>query len=372
MQPYWVLLLLCVLPAIIYRRREKFAYAVVPGALSAASPGPQMTLVRQPPRVTSDLILAAVVITLFVGLRYEVGTDWENYDRLHRAILRMDLFKAIGVIDPAFGLLNWISSRFTTELWIVNLVCAAIFSWGLVTLCSRLANPWLALTVAVPYLVIVVAIGYTRQGAAIGLCLIAITAIIDRSFVKFALFVLAATLFHRTAIVVLPLIALSYGKGKISTLLFAAVTVVAGYFFIVAPAVDEYIVRYGNANLDSSGTLVRLVMNMVPAVIFILFSRRFEVDAEERRLWLNLSWTAVLMMIVLPYVEATTALDRLALYIAPLQLVAMAGFPELFEARWRPLLRMLVIMYSITVQVVWLLFASNAEDWFPFQIYLPL
>ena len=63
---------------------------------------------------------------------------------------------------------------------------------------------------------------------------------------------------------------------------------------------------------------------------------------------------------------SSTAVDRLALYVMPLQIAVLSRAPIVFGAR---LGTILVLSYSLAVQFVWLNFATHAKFWIPYQAY---
>lgn len=107
-------------------------------------------------------IIGIILIALMVGLRYEVGADRPTYKILFSYAAYADLGRMLSLGDPAFQMLNWTVRQMGAEIWLVNLVGAAIFSWGLLRFTQAQPSPWLAVLVAIPYLVTVVAMGYTR------------------------------------------------------------------------------------------------------------------------------------------------------------------------------------------------------------------
>ena len=69
---------------------------------------------------------------------------------------------------------------------------------------------------------------------------------------------------------------------------------------------------------------------------------------------------------------SSTAVDRLALYIIPLQLVVLSRVPDAFPSRdggRNVQLLVTIILYSAAIQFVWLTFANHAEFWLPYQFY---
>ena len=67
-----------------------------------------------------------------------------------------------------------------------------------------------------------------------------------------------------------------------------------------------------------------------------------------------------------------TAIDRVALYLIPLQLFVFARLPRLARTvKGRTLLVLGVVGYYSAVQFVWLNFATHAQYWLPYQ-FMPL
>jgi hypothetical protein len=145
--------------------------------------------------------LIGIALTLFIGLRHEVGGDWFNYlPYLTRAegLGLQEVIIAWG--DPGYNALNWLFASYPWGIYGVNLVSGAIFSAGLVWFCRDQPRPWLALCLAIPYLVIVVAMGYSRQGVAIGLIMPGLLALERGRLRPFLLAMGPAATFHSTAL----------------------------------------------------------------------------------------------------------------------------------------------------------------------------
>ena len=58
-----------------------------------------------------------------IGLRYNVGTDFNVYDDMFTEIGRRDFDWSIRRIDPAYGALNWVVHSTGAGFWLVNLIC---------------------------------------------------------------------------------------------------------------------------------------------------------------------------------------------------------------------------------------------------------
>ena len=114
-------------------------------------------------------------------------------------------------------------------------------------------------------------------------------------------------------------------------------------------------------------------MNAVPAFLYFVFRSRFKIDDDERRLSDVLALIALAFVGLLYVSPSSTAVDRMALYIIPIQLLVLGRLPFAL-ARTRTdysLVAAGVVVYSVAVMFVWLNFAANAGDWVPYRLFDP-
>ena len=328
---------------------------------------------RHPQGANTTPILAAagVFIALMVGLRFEVGGDWTTYEDILLITGYSEFWTVVREPDPGYGVLNWISAQLGWQIWFVNLVCGAIFSWGLIRFARQQPNPWLAVLIAVPYLIIVVAMGYTRQGVAIGFILAGLANIERTSLVRFAGYVFAAALFHKSAVVVLPLVALAATQRRIITVPVLLGTAVLLYYLFLDASVDKLMTNYVEAEYQSEGAAVRVAMNIPPAIVFLLSQKRFQLAEQSKKIWRNFALASLFALVLLGLTTATTAVDRLALYLIPLQMFVLSRMPVAFGTRGgtNGILVAAVIAYSATIQLVWLNYATHAFAWIPYGVF---
>ena len=314
------------------------------------------------------LVLGAILIALMVGLRFEVGADWETYAFIFRGVGVWPFHRVIGSSEPGFQLLNWLVNTNGGDLWLVNLICGSIFAYGLVRFARRQPDPWLVLAVATPYLITVVAMGYTRQSVAIGL-LLAGLADAGRSgrTLRFAAYVAIAALFHRTAVFMFPIVALASPRNRLVNLL---VAVSAGYTLFdlfLSDSLELYVRNYVDTGYSSQGAAIRIALTMLAAAVFIAAGRRLGFAPAEYKLWRNFALVTFGLAVALAVSPSSTAVDRLALYVIPLQLAVLGRAPMLFFD-WR-MGRAAVVIFSATVLFVWLTFATHAQYWLPYRFY---
>ena len=366
MAPYWLLFLIFAAGALWFSGRH------IPRPVTAGRAGPPH--LHQSRRETGHglLLIAGLGTALMIGLRFEVGTDWRSYVEIFDSISRLSLPAALTRIDPAYAVINWFVAKANVEFWVVNLVCGLLFMFGLVRFADHQPNPWLAIAVAVPYLVIGVGMGYSRQAVAIGLCMAGLVAVSRGSFNRFVFWVLLGALFHRTAVILIPIVAIAYSRNRFQTAAVGLVGCLVGYYVLTSAQGLEHFQRtYVTRAYEAQGAGIRLAMNLPPALIYLAFSRRFTDNSTERRTWLTFATIAALSFIAYLFIISTAALDRMALYIIPLQIFVLSRIPTVFSAAGRSsrFLVVMVVAYSALIEFVWLNYSNNAVNWIPYQVY---
>ncbi|MCH9056606.1 EpsG family protein [Synechococcus sp. PCC 6716] len=320
------------------------------------------------------------VYVLFIGLRFEVGGDWVGYLYIFESVKSTPWFGYETIFyDPGYYWINKIAIALNQDIYFVNFCLAIIFVSCLFSFCNKLKNPYLGLSVAFPYLTTVVAMGYTRQAAAIGFELLAILALIENKWVKFFMYLFLAFLFHKTVIFLLlvplliEIIKLIKEKKVINTIYLMIVTfALSSSATTIIESTPKFVSSYIEGQMSSSGALIRLSMNLLPAIIFLLeYYRGKNFFKHSPKVYLALSWLVIFSFSLL-LTGSTTIADRLALYLIPIQLYVFGNLPYLFFPKQRQLFfrwLLLIIGYSFVVLWTWLQFADHAFVWLPYRMY---
>ena len=354
MWPYWVLFLI---PAF--------------WAVSRLKPVPYTALSVQPARWPVVWRVVYVSLVLMIGLRHEVGGDWITYIEMLASYTDTTTADKFGFQDPAFVLFNLLSTWSGTGVYLLNLLSALFFSWGLVIFCRAQPRPWLALVVAIPYLITVVAMGYTRQGVAIGIAMVAMVALGQGNTLRFILWIAFAALFHKSAIILVPMAVLASTKRRVMILVWVTAAGSILYVLLLQEATSFLIYGYVESQYQSSGAAIRIAMNALPAALFLIFRKRFQLSPEQLSFWTWMAWSALLFIVLLIVSPSSTAVDRVALYWIPLQLFVLSRVPNALGQRagknagWV----YAVVAYSAAVHFVWLVYADTAFAWLPYQFY---
>lgn len=340
-------------------------------AVSRLRPTPQLAMLAQRKRWSSVWRGLFVLLVLMVGLRHRVGSDWFNYIEHVQSMAGVPMTSALTGKDPATSFFNWLAERSGTGVYLVNLLSAIFFSWGLLSFCRAQPRPWLALVVAVPYLIIVVAMGYTRQGVAIGVAMLGMVALSQGGTLRFVLWIALAATFHKSAVILVPLAALANSRRRVFTVLWVVVTGLILFAVLLQDSLEYFEHGYIDAQYQSSGAAIRITITAVSAALYLVFRKRFQLTAEESAFWMWMSWSALVLVVLLNVSPSSTAVDRVALYWIPLQLFVLSRLPNALGLRdgKNAVLVYLVVLYSAAVMFGWLFFGNFSSAWLPYQFY---
>ncbi|MGX1100512.1 EpsG family protein [Amorphus sp. MBR-141] len=317
-------------------------------------------------------LVFGLFLSSIIGLRFQVGGDWNSYlAHLERASYQ-SLWEALGSSDPGYVLLNWIAAQLGLGISSVNFVCGVLFAVGLIAFARRQPRPWLAITVAMPYLVIIVAMGYTRQAVAISFVMGGLVSLSSGRLRSFVIWMLFAAMFHRTAIVLVPIgVLASSSRGRIWSAFWLGLVGVGLFFTFLSDDVDTLVQGYIDAEYQSQGAFIRLAMNILPAIIFLLLRKSFVENLAELRLWTYLALAGVLLFASYFVVPSSTAIDRIGLYVIPIQMFVLSRLPDIMNAHVKSRVSVaLIVVYCGLVQLVWLVFAKTAFAWLPYRMSL--
>jgi len=318
------------------------------------------------------LLLLFVLFALVMGLRDACGGDFFNYKKTVDEIAYQSIATSMSGSDRAFTALAILSNALGLGVYGVNFACGALLLYGLLRYIRTLPDPWLAIAVAVPYLIIVVGMGYIRQGVAIGFILLAISDLERRAHGWLAFHLLVAVLFHVTAVCVLPLFAVVLWRRLPAVLVFLALLGALAYWFVLRERISGLYQGYVVATYDSSGAMIRLLMNAVPSVVFLAFRKRFPIERRAKSFWVMVALVNLLLLLMGAVLPSSTWVDRLGLFFSPIQLVVFGYLTTVFAAdiREQRFAALAGVLFYGAVLFVWLNYAQNSFAWVPYRSVL--
>ena len=110
-------------------------------------------------------------------------------------------------------------------------------------------------------------------------------------------------------------------------------------------------------------------MNAVPAAVFLALRRRYPIGDTVKVFWTAVSLLSLAMLPLLAVSTSSTWIDRLGLFLSPIQLVVFGYIGVVFGAhpREQRLATYLALLFYGAVLFVWLNYAVNAGAWIPYR-----
>ncbi|MBV0913469.1 EpsG family protein [Anianabacter salinae] len=323
---------------------------------------------------TLEILVFLTLGALWLILAFrQTGGDYSTYLILFHQLAEQPLYVAMFWTEPLYGLLNWTMAQAGLGMSCVNGACSLIFFYGLWRFVRIQPYPYLVLSLSVPYLVIVVAMGYTRQGVATGLIMLGLCFLMERRLLPFVLSVVAATGFHSSAAIALPLLLLAdlEFRSKLLERMTKLATVLiglAGLLQSVAAQFGDYVEFYVESDrYQSGGAVLRASVTAAAALAFVFYRSDWKAEFRDYRIFYGFSIVA-LAMIPLAFIQSTAA-DRIGLYLIPYQIAVFGRLPVLQRAGFdATLMKLGVLLAYLLYFFTWLHLGSFSQLlWVPYR-----
>lgn len=333
----------------------------------------EQSLDRARHRVNAPWLVFAALLALFIGLRWKTGGDWGNY------YSNLQAFYWVGPMatgqtgkDAGFTLLSIVAAMFPTGIIVITLFSGVLMAAALLRFSLDQPRPWLCMTVAFPYLVVVCGMGYIRQGIAISFLLLGLVALRQGKVINYTAWAVTAALFHSTAVAMVPLGAFVSRRQRLLAVAIAAAATVIAFRSLLADRTEILMSAYVEAEADSAGALIRAFMNALPGAVFLLFRRSFNLERSYKLAWTLLAAAAVMQVPAVIFYASSTVVDRLGLYLLPVQCFVWSQVPDALarNRQQRVALATAVVALYIAIFFVFINYGDHARYWLPYRFFL--
>ncbi len=329
--------------------------------------------------------LIALFFVIFIGLRYEIGCDWEVYKEMFERFsvdFNVIIKRHIGSEDfigyqkfPELG--HILITKISQNIYVLNLNYSILFTLPLFYFCSKLKRKYFAILISYPYYIIVVGMGPIRQAACISFLMLSILFLSNKKYYSYIFLTVISLLIHQFSIVFNTLI-LSSLLPKIRSIKFSKLNIfliilILLIFVYSIPAMINKISLY--FNLDSNGNITMpaaksaillWIMNFVPSLIFLKNKKKFKINNNLKSIFTSFSIVEILM---LPIVLINSVIGyRLLLYIFPTSIYITSLIPELnFLNIKKEYTVNFIISIAFISLIIWLKFAYHSSCWVPYK-----
>jgi transmembrane protein EpsG len=201
----------------------------------------------------AGLKMAFMVIFVYLALRYDYGNDYMAYlDGFNEITSNVQIFLTGMRFEPGWNLLHLLFKPFGFFAMVAftSLLTCVVF-YRFIRDYVPAQYQWLAVLLYTfdPYLLLVPA-SAMRQNMGIILFLVAIEFLYKKRIFIYLLFAVAAATFHKSGVVLLPLIVLPFISIKINKLVAAVVALGYAVFFWLGGTIFNYISGFIYARLE--------------------------------------------------------------------------------------------------------------------------
>lgn len=310
-------------------------------------------------------------LIFFVGLRYEVGGDWNNYLMIYEKYENFS--EVLASRDLGYSLLNYASNVLgISDTILVNLICSLFVIICLHFFAKKFENYWLILLCYFPYHLLVVSTGYTRQSVAIAFSLLFFYFLSSKKIFKSLIFLFLAFSFHNTAIVLLLFLPIVFFNktGKYEVILnnvylmlsLIMLFLLAGYFSVTSDNI------YLKDDMQSSGFVLRWVSHLIPLFLYLYLPNE-KIGGHILNI-LKYGLFVVFFLAIIGFFYSTLA-DRFNLYLIFFDLMVISYiFSSLTNIKKLILILTLILFYTTSMSI-WMFYGEWASKaWIPYQNYI--
>lgn len=246
------------------------------------------------------VILTATILITVSGLRWNVGTDYGNYIFSYSRRKEEWLISLLNFDEPGIGILakigSFIYDDYVSMFFLVAVVTIGLCIWTI----SKYSNNF-------PFSILIyIFIGAwhnsfngIRQYAAAAIIFAGHRYIYERKFFKYLLVILCAMLFHKTAVIMLPIYFIANRRINFKTILILIISVIVIRFsydylfgimsFLKGTDQSEYAYMQSNVNP------LRIAVTFAPIFVALFIKAKIKMS-KEVEFYLNLSLLNAILM----------------------------------------------------------------------------
>lgn len=317
---------------------------------------------------------------LLASARFGVGTDYNTYVSLFNQFSALSLGEYIqesSTAEPGFYLLIQISNFITGDSYLMFSLAAIITSVFFYLGLRRydVKHPalvyFLYLTILFP-----MTLNVMRQGIAISICFYAFSFIMERNFKKYLIWILIASLFHISALLLLPvyfvnrlvkpkrqnaypafLIKLGALAGGILLLVPLAITLV-----MQLPMFSKYDMYSSNGGEGANLT----IFLQIAVLLLGIALARWAVSVKNGALYMFLLIFATLEIVFATIGFSSTFIKRIGLYFSIFGFMLLSESTSIFKDRIGKILVMtFVVLYGVAYFII-AYYILGQSDVFPY------
>ena len=317
-------------------------------------------------------------LIIVVGFRKEVGGDWSiyqfNYNWLQDNNFSLLEYLKIRKKEYLFEIIFFVSQKYNLTIYFVNFLCALISFIFLYPFLKYNHDRYLALLICFPILIVVGFMGFTRQGVACSIIFFSILQLFKKQYLKYFLCILIASFFHISALVFILFVFpfLKYSKNIYFILIILIPLIFIIFYFQFDKLEDLKDIYIGAGRFkkyyeNPVGAIYRVLLIVIPALIYLLFNKKMTNNLHERNIMLFFSIFVLITSIIL-FHNYVTLLDRFFYYFIFISVYVFTRLVYLINNYYIIyFMKMSIILVYGLILFVWLVYANHSSFWIPYD-----
>lgn len=318
------------------------------------------------------LTLCGIVLILFIGLRSRfVGSEdsFNYYNMMRRALLceSWQEYFDPDYVEEGFQLLVYVLSRIFNSAQFLFIVSGIIF---VVAVCyciyKNSENVVLSMTMYVTLGIMQFQLQGMRQAIAMAICMVSFEFVKKKKLIPFALLVILAMQFHRTAVVIAAIYVVSilaYNVWSIILLAICSGVVFAYTDQLMAFANDLFETDYSQT-IDSGGFIATAIYVLI--IVFAMIFYRKEMSQKKDKTASTIMFVTILGFVsyIMRYFGVLIS-ERISFYFMFGQLLLLPNAIKKMPAEYRK-----VVEYAVSVLCIALfLYRIRGSAFVPYQFF---
>ncbi len=311
-------------------------------------------------------LLFLLLLVVLIGLRYQIGGDWIWYLKSFKLFGEINFSEFNYTYNYGYIVINWIIYNLGLSYYFVKLFCAFILVISIYYFFKSFkVDRLLAYCIFFPLGIVVISMGFVRQGCAMSFLMLALTFLNENKYFRSYLFLLIGLSFHKSILIFFPIIFLVAPKYRI---IITIVIIIFIYYFQnhLFHLVSIYLGPEKGIHYDvSKGGYVRILMTLIPAVLYLIYHNLFDLHKTSKKIFFYLSVFIILSSILSIFYP--TFIDRILLYLVFFQAIIYSLFSEIFSGRKKIYIKCLFILSYLFILNFFLTFGFHSKFWIPYK-----
>ncbi|QEZ70104.1 EpsG family protein [Paraclostridium bifermentans] len=324
-------------------------------------------------KIVSKILNFIMFLSMWIvaGIRYNVGTDYTLYSNYFKNINSITLENS--VMEIGYMWLNKVTNFFCDSNQIIFIVTSFITIYLVFKTILKYSKRYeLSLYLFITMYFYYSSFNITRQYIAIAITFYAIKYIINSNFKKYIISVIVASLFHNSALIMIPfyfILKMNINKKLVlnltilSIISFASIGKIINIVFTILPRYQKYV---GSSFLSQESSWMHLIVIIALIVIVLPIKNRLIIEDKKNNIYINaIIFAAIFQLLGLK----TVLFSRMVMYLYIYAIILVPNILSILNLKLRPIIYLgIIVIYYANCAV--LLKTGNSEV-LPYLYRLP-